>query len=394
MADPSAPADLPATAESLRADVAALAAIERGSASPGERASGEWVAGRLREAGAADVALEAFRYQRTYAGAHALHVAAGLLGARRGGIAGSALTVAALASLELDASGRGQWLRRLLPAGEGTNVSARIPAAGESGSAGGGRPTLVLVAHHDAARTGLSWDPRLVGLGARPGFMPPRMGLVGAGFVLAAVPGLRRLGRALLWLALAGYADIARNRTVPGANDNATGVAALLELARRLAAEPLEHADAILLAPGCEESGMGGIAAWLRDHGAALDPARTLVVSLDTLGSGTPIVVEAEATLAPHAYREEDVALAEAGAARARADPPRRWRVGAWTDAIVARFAGLPAISLLSVGPDGIYTDWHLPTDTPDRVDHASVAACTDVAEGIAREWDARASGR
>ncbi|HVE67079.1 MAG TPA: M20/M25/M40 family metallo-hydrolase [Solirubrobacteraceae bacterium] len=387
---------------SLREDVGALAAMERGSASPGERRSGEWIAARLREAGADEVGLEEFRYQTTYAGVHALHVAGGLLGARRGGVLGSALTLAALASLELDASGRSQWLRRFLPAGEGTNVVGRIRArrdgsagdgpAGDRGSTG--RGTLVLVAHHDAARTGVSWDPRLVKLGARPGVMPPRMGLVGLGFALAAVPRLRRAGRALLWLALAGYADIARERTVPGANDNATGVAALLALARRLASEPLEHADVVLLAPGCEESGMGGMAAWLRAHGAALDPARTLVLSLDTLGSGTPIVVEAETTLAPHAYRDEELALAEAGAARAGADPPRRWRVGAWTDAVLARVAGLPAISLLSVGPDGIYTDWHLPTDTPDRVDFASVEACTRIAEGIAREWDARASVR
>jgi hypothetical protein len=365
----------------LRRDVEALAAMARGSASAGERASGEWIAGRLREAGAQDAGLEAFRYQGTYAGAHALHVVAGLLGARRGGFLGSALALAALASLEADACGRSQWLRRFLPAGE-TNVVAHVPAAAASTRA------LVLVAHHDAARTGFSWDPRLVRLGARPGVMPPRMGLVAVGFVLAAVPGLRRAGAALLALALAGYADVARDRVVPGANDNATGVAALLELARRLAAQPLEHTDVLLLAPGCEESGMGGMAAWLAARAGDLDPATTLVLSLDTLGSGTPIVAEAEATLAPHAYAQEDVELAQAGAVRAGVEPPRRWRVGAWTDAILARFAGLRAISLLSVGPDGIYTDWHLPTDTPDRVDYGSVEHAVRIAAGIAEDWE------
>ena len=137
----------------------------RGSASPGERASAEWIAGRLREAGAGDVELQTFRYQGTYAWAHAAHVAAGL--------ASRALAAAALVSLELEASGRAQWIRRLLPASEGTNVLARIPAAGER------RATLVVLAHHDAARTGLSWDPRLVALGARPGRMPARLGPVG-----------------------------------------------------------------------------------------------------------------------------------------------------------------------------------------------------------------------
>ena len=374
-------------APGTRADVEALAAMTRGSASPGERRSAEWIAERLRAEGVADVAVEGFRYQGTYAHVHALHVAAGLAGARRGGLLGSAFSAAALASLELDASGRNQWLRRLLPASEGANVMARVPAAAAVPAP---VRTVVFVAHHDAARTGLSWDPRLVRMGAREGVMPPRMGLVGLGFALAAIPGLRRLGTGLLGASLASYLDIATSRTVPGANDNATGVAALLALARRFAAAPLERTEVVLLAPGCEESGMGGMAAWLREHGAALDPARTLVVSLDTLGSGTPIVLESEATLLPHAYREEDVALAEAGAARAGMEPPRRWRAGAWTDAILARFAGLPAISLLSVGPDGVYTEWHLPTDTPDRVDFESLDRTAAIAAGVAEEWDDR----
>lgn len=360
--------------------------MTRGSASPGERGSAEWIAGRLREVGAADVRLEPFRYQGTYAGAHALHVAAGLVAARRGGLCGAALAGAALASLELEASGRAQWVRRLLPSSEGTNVVARVPAAGEA------RGTLVVLAHHDAARTGFSWDPRLVALGGKPGRMASRLGLVGAALALAAAPWrpLRRAAGALLWIALASYADTATSATVPGANDNATGVAALLALAERLAADPLRHVDAVLVAPGCEESGMGGTAAFLRAHETGPD---AVFLSLDTLGSGTPITVSAEATLFPHAYRGEDLDLADAGAARAGRAAPERWRVGAWTDAVLARFAGRRAISLLSVGPDGIYPNWHLPTDTPDRVDFACLEACVRIAAGVAEVLDERQSG-
>ena len=380
--------------------------MTRGSASPGERLSAEWIADRLRQAGVPDVRLEGFRYQGTYAGAHAMHVAAGLAAARRGGLLGAALAAATLASLELEASGKFQWLRRLLPSGEGTNVVARIPAAGEGVAAGpaGLRPgTLVVLAHHDAARTGFAWDPRLVALGGRPRRMAPRLGAVGAALGLAAIPWrpARRAAAGLLWLGLASLADTATSPTVPGANDNATGVAALLALAERLAEEPLRHADVVLVAPGCEESGMGGTAAFLRSHGVGthpeaspgegpLDPASTLVLSLDTLGSGTPIVVEAEGTLLSHAYHRAELDLAAAGAARAQRPAPERWRVGAWTDAALALFAGLPAISLLSVGPDGIYPNWHLPTDTPERVDYDCVEACIRIAAGIAEEFDER----
>jgi Peptidase family M28 len=372
---------------SLRADVEALAAMTRGSASPGERASAEWIAGRLREAGAAGVSLETFRYQGTYAGAHAVHVAAGLVAARRGGLAGAALAAAALASLELEASGRTQWVRRLLPSSEGVNVVGRVPAAAEP------RAILVVLAHHDAARTGVSWDPRLVALGGKPGRMSPRLGLVGAALALAGAPwrSARRVAAALLWVALASYADTATSPTVPGANDNATGVAAMLALAGRVAENPLRSVEVVLVAPGCEESGMGGTAAWLGSDPLSGVDSRGLtpvVLSLDTLGSGTPIVVEAEGTLFPHAYRDEDLDLADAGAARAGRAAPERWRVGAWTDAVLARFAGRRAISLLSVGPDGIYPNWHLPTDTPDRVDFTCVETCARIAAGIAEELD------
>jgi peptidase M28-like protein len=371
----------------LRPDVEALAAIARGSASPGERASAEWMAGRLRDEGAADVELETFRYQGTYAFAHAAHLVVGLVAARRNGAGARAAALAALASLELEASGRAQWLRRILPAGEGVNVVGRVPAAEES------RATLVVLAHHDAARTGLAWHPRLVGLGAararRARRMDPRLGLAAAGLLAAAMPWrlARHAGAAVLAAAVAAELDIASSPTVPGANDNATGAAALLALAGAVAAAPPAHVETLLVAPGCEESGMGGTAAFLRRHRAALQPARTFVLGLDTLGSGTPIVCSAEATLFPHAYRPQDLDLVDAGAARAGVEPPERWRVGAWTDPILARFAGLPAASLLSVGPDGTYPNWHRMTDTPERVDFDSVTRCAAIAVGTAEAF-------
>lgn len=367
--------------EGVRADVDHLAGMVRDSAGPGERASAAWIAGRLREAGAADVRVEPFRYQGTYAWAHAVHAAAGLAGAARGGPAGASVALAALASLEREASGRSQWVRRLLPAGEGANVLARIPAGRER------RATLVLVAHHDAARTGLVWHPRIARAGAQrnrrrrrvEGFQQP----TAAGLALAAAPwrSTRAVGAALLVASLAADADIARSPTVPGASDNATGVAVLLWLAGELAAAAPPHVETVLLAPGCEESGMGGMGAFLRAHGSALREAagRTLVLSLDTLGAGTPIVASGEGTIREHRYRPEDLALADAGAARAGEPPPERWRIGGWTDPVLARFAGLPAISLLSMGP-GYLPEYHWPTDTADRVDWRSVERCARIA--------------
>src|SRR4051795_13367371 len=98
--------------------------------------------------------------------------------------------------------------------------------------------------------------------------------------------------------------DVARSPTVPGASDNATGVAAV--------------------------KGRGGAAAAQR-------------------------------------YRAQDLAWADRGAARAGLPRARRFTVGGWTDPVLALMAGLPTISLVSVRGGG-FTNYHLPTDTPDRV--------------------------
>jgi Peptidase family M28 len=385
---------------SLRADVETLAGMTRDSAGIGERASADWIATRLQAAGASEVAVEPFRYQATYAWAQGLHAVAGLLAVRLRGPAGAALALGALASLELEVSGRRQWLRGVLPRGEGANVVARVPPAEET------RATLVLVAHHDAARTGAFFHPAVTEAGAarrlqRRSIDPYVAPVAIPGFSLAAVGSLaggrrgryaRIAAKTLLGLAVLADLDIATERTVPGANDNATGVAALIALAQRFAVEPLPGVEIVLVVPGCEESGMGGMAAWLARHGSRLDPARTVVLCLDTLGSGTPVVLEAEGALLRHRYRADDLDLADAGARRARVAVPERWRIGGWTDAILAAFAGLPAISLLSLGPKGIFTHYHHPSDVPEHVDFTCVERCVELAAGIAQELAAAAN--
>lgn len=353
----------------LREDIEELATIERGSASPGERRSAEWVAQRLRQQGAADVRIEPYEYQRTFAHAQGLHFAAGAVAAlsRR-----RLLAAATLVSFELEYSGRLQWLRRLLPSATGFNVVGRLPATGAT------ERTLVLVAHHDAATTGLMWDPRLTELGDRVAAKSGRrasLALLPEVALAAAALGLRRLPAAVLGAALALVADQARRPVVPGANDNASGVAGVLELVGRLAAQRPPGLDVIAVFPGCEESGMGGMRAWIESQ--QLDPDRTLVLGLDTIGSGEPIVLAAEGGLWPVRYREQDVALAERAGLR-------RWRLGAWTDPVLAALRGLPAVSILSVR-DGGFPNYHRPTDTPEKVDLACVEACVDAAETIAR---------
>jgi len=372
---------------SLRDDVEALAALDRRSASAGERASARWCAERLREAGATAVEVQPFRYQHSFGPAHALHFAVASLGRVPAALA--------LAGFELDYSGRSQPVRRLMPAGEGANVVGRIPARPIAEQPGTATRTLVLVAHHDAAHTGLMWDPRLAEGGGRPDGRPPFSLLPELAMATMAL-GPRRLrwtARAVLALATALSLQVARGATVPGASDNATGVAAVLALVAGLAVDPLPGVEVVAVLTGAEESGMGGMAAWMEAEGRHLDPASTLVLGLDTLGAGEPMVATAEGPLWRVAYRDEDLDLANAGASRAGVARPRRFRLGGWTDPVLARLSDLPTISLLSLHGNA-FTDYHLPTDTPDRVDWTSVDACLTLADGIARAWcDGPATG-
>jgi acetylornithine deacetylase/succinyl-diaminopimelate desuccinylase-like protein len=376
----------------LRPDVEALAAMERGSAAQ-DKPQVAWIEQRLRDAGAHEIHTEDFRFQRRWIWRHGAHTGGAIGAAVVGGPIGASLAAAVLASYELELSGKSHWLARFLPAGEGTNVVARIPAAAIA------ERTVVFVAHHDAQRAGWLWRSPLMrstvaGARDRGGARPLGAGaqaLIGV-VALGCLFGSRVL-RAVGAAALAGFTlvglDVARGGPVPGANDNASGVAALLALTAAFARDPLERTDVVAVFTDCEEVGMGGAEAWVNAHLAELDKANTLVVSLDTLGSGTPAVVTRESQLLA-TYPRENLEWVDRGALRAAVDPPLRTSLAAPTDAIVAHHAGLRGVSIVSV--DDQHTQgphYHQASDTPENVDWESVEQCTRLAAGTARVWDA-----
>src|SRR5438067_12332202 len=146
-----------------------LAAIERGSASPGEREAAEWIAARLRELGC-EARVEPESAHGGFWGplglANGLAAAAGALFLRRGRRGKRARALAAAGALGAtaiwdDVSGGRLWFRRaLLPHRTTWNVVA------ETGDRSAER-TLVLLAHHDAAHSGLVFHPALGQIGPR-----------------------------------------------------------------------------------------------------------------------------------------------------------------------------------------------------------------------------------
>lgn len=174
----------------------------------------------------------------------------------------SALAGAALTSAEDGLVHRP--LSRLLARDESQNLVAIVEPREEA------RRTVCLVCHLDSSRSGVMFDRRFLRI------LHPWIALQATAFAAtAAAPLLRRVpgGRSVLGAAYgvlaAGFALLLerelRGVDVPGANDNASGVAAVATLAVELQAAPLQRTRVVCLFTGCEEAGVLGADAFARE---------------------------------------------------------------------------------------------------------------------------------
>ena len=288
----------------------------------------------------------------------ALHFAAGALAARaRDG----ALAAAALASFELDFSGRSQWLRTAAAGGRGGERVGRLPGARRAHPDGGARGPPRRGAHR--ADVGSAPD--------RPGDSAAAKNRQ-AGVTRAAAragvgrrrdrraPDRRRRPRVLGAGACALWPTRRAAPWCPAPTTTPAAWPACWSWSGRLArASGPTGLEVIACSAGCEESGMGGMAAWIDWPGRGARPGRTLVVGLDTVGSGEPVVLEAEGGLWPVRYREEDVAWRSARrprpGCRCGAGASVRGPTPCWPG-----WRGLPALSPAAVR-DGGFPNYHLP---------------------------------
>ena len=367
-----------------RALIHELAAFERPSASDGERRAAELIAARLRELGCRVTVEE----ERAHGGywwpiglVNGLTAGAGLLALRRRrklAPRAVAATISGIGAAALwDDLGHGRrWFRRaLLPHRSTWNVVA------EAGDPDAER-TVVLIAHHDAAHSGLVFHPVLPRIPlklaprwhAKAGTSFPLLYAVWLGPVMVcagALAGLRRLlgaGAALAAGATVAMIDIGLRAVVPGANDNLAAVGALVATAAALRDEPLEGVRVLLVSTGSEESFSEGMQGFGHRHFSELDPDRTEMVCLECVGGPTLVVVEGEGMLR---MRDYPIDMREALArAAADADIPivRGLRTTAATDAIIPLRAGYRVATLASVDETKLPMNYHWPSDRPEAL--------------------------
>jgi Peptidase family M28 len=347
---------------------------------PGERRAAELVADRLRRRGVA-AELRPFGSYSTFALPYGIALAVALLGAplarsRPLRAAAAAAAGAALSSAEDGLLRRP--LSRLLARRASHNVVATVEPRGDM------RRTLCLVCHLDSSRSGLMFSRRFLPL------LHAWIGAQAAAFAIAAGgPILRRLpgGRALLRMAygiLAAGLGILLEREirgvdVPGANDNASGVATVATLGCELESEPLEHTRVVLLFTGSEEAGVLGADAFVRglDARAQRD---WLFLNFDGVGAPATLrFLRREGVL--RKWRADPALAAIAGTLAA--ERPELGLVGTDRNAgltydttpVLARGGRALTIS----AQDGTIPNYHSPTDTAGNLDPEGLERAIEV---------------
>lgn len=176
-----------------------------------------------------------------------------------------------------------------------------------------------------------------------------------------------------------------------GADDNASGVVALLEAARTLASGPRLRRSVLLVTLTGEEWGGFGTSWYLRHPRVPL--ARTAaVLNLEMLGRPDSLAGgRGGAWLTGHARSTMGAAFAARGL-RIVADPRPDQHFYERSDNYAFARAGVPAHTLSSFA---LHPDYHHPNDTADRIDYAHLAAVTAtvvaavrvLADGPAPTW-------
>jgi hypothetical protein len=370
-----------------------LAAIERPSASEGERRAANRIAAELRDVGCRDVRVEEERAHGGYWWPLGLPNVAAAVAALLGRRAAALIGGLGAAAIYDDVGGGKLWFRRrVLPHRSTWNVVA------EAGDPNAER-TVVFIAHHDAAHSGLVFHPslsrlameRVPALHAKANQSVPIIFGVFLGPVLLALWGL--LGRRpLRWAgaffslgATAAMVDIGARQAVPGANDNLSSVGALVALAHAIRERPPRGLRVIVLSTGSEESFMEGMQGFARRHFPALPPETTEFVCLECVGSPILCLVEGEGMLRMRLYPEETREALAAAAADAAVELRRGLRTVAATDALIPLRAGYPVAVLGGIDETKFPANYHWPSDVPDNLDWSSIDGAVAICEAYLR---------
>jgi hypothetical protein len=305
------------------------------------------------------------------------------------------LSVVAVVSVTMELVFRDNPLRRLVPKAPSQNVVVTIPPASEH------RQDLVLVGHVDTQRTLVIFQTQR--------WIAAYRVYITIAFVLWLLQVLLyALGAVTQWTwiwpvtiltALATLGEVAfylhaeRTPFSAGANDNASGAGLVLALAERFQADPLAHTRVWLACTGCEEAQHYGAADFYRRHVAELHHPVSLV--FEFLGCTGPAWLTKEGIVIPfHADRDLVTLAHELSAQHPEWGAYPAQINGGNTEMADALRVGVPAITLIGMGPRGEVPYVHQVHDTFDKMDREVMGRAFDFAWAYIQALDARSAHR
>jgi len=280
-------------------------------------------------------------------------------------------------------------LRALLPRARSRNVIARVPARERKGK------LVAVLAHLDTNRCRRAWSAagaRAISIGAAV-----TTGIYSAAALLllaGAAAGSPRLGYAALPLGIYAAATLGfllwelRMPFSPGANDNAAAVAVALELAARLAREPLERTEVWVCFTGAEETDHRGAKELLRRHPELRD---AWFIVLEGVGAGELTLTTREGVLFRYGPDPELLRWAnEVAAARPGLGlSPGEMSIVCETQALRRR--GCRALTVAGRDPaTGVLPRWHSPDDLPRYISPKDLASALEFLGALLRFLDGR----
>ncbi len=363
----------------------------------------EMISAELLEGGR-EVEREEIRVRPQYHLTLALYAAIGAGGGVISAVASEALglilLLVATAAAYLDLTGRLYIARYLFPRRLAQNVTSR-----------GDRPDatarVVLTANHDAARTGLLYWRRRPRRPARRRRWRPSM-LVGpidlffwalAGALVAAairlitgtdsdlLSAIQFALTVVLMTYVVLFIDVAMSPASEGANANASGVATLLEVGRRIARDPLDAIDVWLVFPAAQEGFMLGMRQWMKERGEELDPRRTFFVHVDSVGGGKVHHVTGEGFVLLYRHDPSVIRICER-----LGSEPKVWRNG--TDGVIPAMQGFPSVTLVGADEAGRVPNHRRTSDTVENLDAEALDKAVDYVEEVVRRIDDIAARR
>jgi Peptidase family M28 len=372
-----------------------------------ERRAANWLAERLRAQGRRAEVEPTYVHPQVglVLAAHAALGFGGSLLAIAEPVAGFAIVLAAAASLYFDLNTRFYLLRRLFFRRASQNVFS--PGRRTDAPA-----RLILVAHYDAARTGYIYNESSrrrqarVPPGARRVLAPPRL-LFWSLALLIPILGARTAGLDESWLSLIQLlptlvllvatfllVDIQLSEVVPGANDNASGVALALSAAETLDADPPRNLDVCVLFTGGNECLMEGMRSFVRSYRKRPDRDSSYFVALEMLGRGPALgYLTAEGLAVTYKHSTRLAQLAEAIATASRegggnldAEPIA---LPTASDALPPTLAGYPALTLRRVAANGLPgLEHHTQADAPEGIEPDALAQSERFVIELVRQLD------